>query len=312
MAANQTQKKILLPLDVSERSLDTVRYITESKLFHQMQVVLFHVHPSVPELYFDMKKDPRSTGTATYIKAWEGQQKRNAIGYMENARQMLIDAGFDQEAIVANLQKRNKGIARDIIKEAREGYDAVVASRRGLGKLRGIVLGSVANKLLEKLDFLPLLLVGRKTVGNKILLAFDGSAGAMRAIDFLKATLKSSHFEICLLHVIRARTEISYKYKGTYLPSEYIESIKKDMAIRLKEIKGELVQSGFRENRISAKIVTDAESRAAAIVKEARQYNYGTIVLGRRGLSQVRTFFIGRVTNKVVHLARDRTIWIVR
>jgi hypothetical protein len=37
----------------------------------------------------------------------------------------------------------------------------------------------------------------------------------------------------------------------------------------------------------------------------------GIIVLGRRGVSQVRDFFIGRVTNKVVHLARDRSVCIV-
>ncbi|MEJ2285918.1 MAG: hypothetical protein P8X85_20275 [Desulfobacterales bacterium] len=34
--------------------------------------------------------------------------------------------------------------------------------------------------------------------------------------------------------------------------------------------------------------------------------------MGRRGHSSVRDFFIGRVTNKVIHLARDRTVWIVR
>ena len=72
------------------------------------------------------------------------------------------------------------------------------------------------------------------------------------------------------------------------------------------------MESSFKENRISTKIITGVQSRAAAIVKEARQGDYETIVLGRRGLSQVRTFFIGRVTNKVIHMARDRTVWVVR
>ena len=42
------------------------------------------------------------------------------------------------------------------------------------------------------------------------------------------------------------------------------------------------------KERISTKIITGVLSRAAAIVKEAGQENYDTIVLGRRGLSQVK------------------------
>jgi nucleotide-binding universal stress UspA family protein len=59
-------------------------------------------------------------------------------------------------------------------------------------------------------------------------------------------------------------------------------------------------------------LVAGASSRAGAIAAEARQNGYGTIVMGRRGHSRVRDFFIGRVTNKVIHVARDRTVWIVR
>ena len=305
-------KRILLPLDGSERSLATVRYITKIKPFHQMQVVLFHVHAGSPESYFDLGKDPRSTGTAAYVRAWEIQQKRNSQDYMEKARQILLNAGFPAEAVSVKIQKRRKGIARDIIKEAREGYDAVVARRRGLGALRGIVLGSVANKLLEKLIFLPFLLVGKTAAGNRILLAFDGSPGAMRAVKFMGSTLGGTDFEICLIHVIRGNLEAKPEYQRFSLPWELIENAGIDMAPRIEEARKVLLQSGFKENRISTKIITGVLSRAAAIVEEARQENYDTIVLGRRGLSQVRTFFIGRVTNKVIHMARERTVWVVR
>jgi hypothetical protein len=32
----------------------------------------------------------------------------------------------------------------------------------------------------------------------------------------------------------------------------------------------------------------------------------GTIIMGRRGLSRTQDFFMGRVTNKVVYLAREK------
>jgi len=312
MAAKQKPKKILVPLDGSERSLGTVRYITKIRPFQQMEVVLLYVHAGSPESYFDLGADPRSSGTVAYVRAWEIEQKKIATAYMEKAKRVLLHAGFPGDGVSVKIRKRRYGIARDIIKEAREGYAAVVARRRGLGALKGIVLGSVANKLLEKLDFIPFLLVGRTVAGNKILLGFDGSPGAMQAVRFVGSILGGTDCEICLVHVIRGSLDAKTEYRSFSLPREFIENAETDIASRLEEAGKVLIQSGLNEDRISTKIVTGAPSRAAAIVEEARKENYDPIVLGRRGRSQVRSFFIGRVTNKVVHMARERTVWVVR
>ena len=268
--------------------------------------------PAVLNLISTSGQDPRSTGTVAYVRAWEIEQKKKVRDFMEKAGRVLLQAGFPEEDVSVKIQKRKQGIARDIIKEAREGYDAVVARRRGLGALRGIVLGSVANKLLEKLNFLPFLLIGRTAITNRFLLAFDGSPGAMQAVKFVGSTLADTYFKICLVHVIRSSLGAKPAYQRLSLPREFIENAEIAIAPRIEEARNVLLQSGFNENRIATKIITGVQSRAAAIVKEARQENYDTIVLGRRGLSQIRTFFIGRVTNKVIHLARERTVWVVR
>ena len=52
-------------------------------------------------------------------------------------------------------------------------------------------------------------------------------------------------------------------------------------------------------------------SRAGAIVNAAEKGDWSTIVVGRRGLSRVSDFFMGRVSNKVVHAGRKDTVWIV-
>jgi nucleotide-binding universal stress UspA family protein len=46
-------------------------------------------------------------------------------------------------------------------------------------------------------------------------------------------------------------------------------------------------------------------------VEEAQKNGFGTIVIGRRGLSKVRQFMMGRVSNKVLQLARDLAVWVV-
>ena len=308
----QPTPKLLVPVDGSERSMNTVKYIAKLEPLRQMQVVLFHVFSKVPEGFWDLGTDPRSSSTVSEVRAWEIQQKRNINQYMEIARQHLLKSGFPAKSIEVKIQNRKKGFARDIIREAQNEYHAVVTRRRGMTGMRGIVLGSVAVKMVEKLTFIPLLLVGKKPPGNKILIAFDGSEGSRRAVEFLGRTLGGANFRVKLLYVMRGKENRRPENRRLFSPAEYAQKTLKEMTIELEAAAKKLVGLGFQPHQISTELVSGAASRAAAIVAEAKKQEYGTIVMGRRGHSRVRDFFIGRVTNKVIHLARDRTVWIIR
>jgi len=306
------KKKILVPIDGSDRALNTVRYVAGVEPFRNMDIVLFHVFNSVPEGYWDLEKDPRSTSTVRQVRSWEIGQRKRIKQYMEQASQFLSKAGVPPESIIINIQNRKKGIARDIIREARNGYDAVVTRRRGMTGLRRIVLGSVATKLLAQITFLPLVLVGKLTPNNKILLAFDGSENAAGAVNFVGALLGGFDYEVSLFHVIRSNGEGRPEHRHIFSSKEFAKVANKEMASSLKAVQTELVKTGFKADKVSTEIVTGAISRAGAIADKAKQENFGTIVMGRRGHSSVLEFFVGRVTNKVIHLAKDRTVWVVR
>jgi len=306
------KKKILVPVDGSDRALNTVRYVARVEAFRNMDIVLFHVFSSVPEGYWDLEKDPRSTSTVIQVRSWEIEQKNRIKQYMENAGQLLQKAGVPPESLSITIQNRKTGIARDIIREARNGYDAVVTRRRGMTGLRRIVLGSVATKLVEKLSFIPLILVGKRTPNKKILLAFDGSENAARAVKFVGSLLGGLDFEVSLFHVIRSNGEGLADHHHILSPREFTEFASKEITYSLKAAKAELIQAGFKADKVSSQIVTKAVSRAGTIADKVKQEDFGTIVMGRRGHSNVRDFFIGRVTNKVIQIARDRTVWVVR
>jgi nucleotide-binding universal stress UspA family protein len=306
------KKKILVPVDGSDRALNTVRYVAKVDLFRSMNIVLFHVFSSVPEGYWDLEKDPRSTSTVRQVKSWEVQQRKIINQYMEQANQFLLKAGLAPESITSKIQNRKKGIARDIIREARNGYDAVVTRRRGMTGLRRIVLGSVATKLLEKLTFIPLILVGKQTPNNKILLAFDGSENAASAVNFVGSLLGEFDYEVSLFNVIRSNGEGQPEYQHIFSSKEYTRAASKEMASALKAAQTELIDAGFKANKVSTQIVTKTTSRAGAIADRAKQEDFGTIVMGGKGHSRVRDFFIGRVANKVIQIARDRTVWVIR
>ena len=72
-----------------------------------------------------------------------------------------------------------------------------------------------------------------------------------------------------------------------------------------------LEKAGFNRKQITTRLVTGVTSRALAISMEALNGGYGTIVVGRRGLSNVEEFTIGRVSNKVIHMAREIAVWVV-
>jgi nucleotide-binding universal stress UspA family protein len=72
-----------------------------------------------------------------------------------------------------------------------------------------------------------------------------------------------------------------------------------------------LTAAGLDQQNISTKTITGVISRAGAIVNMAEKGGWGTIVVGRRGLSSVSDFFMGRVSNKVIHAGRKDTVWVV-
>lgn len=309
--ANKADEKILVPVDGSDRALSTVKYIAGNEPFHGMRIVLFHVFCKVPENYWDMENNAGVGAVAKQARDWELSQKKMIQNHLQRSKKLLEKAGVPATAIDTRIQNRKRGIARDIIREARNGYTAVVTRRRGTTAMRGVMLGDVATKLVSKLVFVPLILVGRKPPDHRILMGFDGSRDASKAVDFVGSLLGGFDYEMELLHVIRGGENRFTKMPPMTLSEGFTQTAKDEMATSLYLSTKKLIDAGFKSNSISTKIAVGKSSRAKAIADEARQYDFGTIVMGRKGRSRVRDFFIGRVTDKVIHMARDRSVWII-
>ncbi len=290
---------VLLALDGSDHALAAVRYASKIPSFQDKEVILFTVHGKIPEYYWDLERDPPLGWRIKDVRAWDREYEKRALEYMDGARKILWRAGFPKGAVKIKMHKREKGLARDIITEAKKGYSCVVVGRKGIGEAKGLVLGSVTAKLLEKISFIPLIIVGKTPQPGAVLLAIDGSEGAMRAVDCVASMLGDSGFEVGLIHVIRGDKK------------DYILQAEREMSSVFDEAKRRLLKSGFEPNQVSTKFITEARSRAGSIVQEADRGKYGTIVVGRRGLSKVKEFFMGRVSNKVVQLANKRAVWVV-
>ncbi len=305
------RRKFLVPLDGSERALMVCRHLASFAPLRSMHAVLFHVFSRYPEAHYDLASGALQP-SGTLQRSWRSEQLRQMEDYMQLAKRLLVSGGFPEAAVEIRIQKRLNGVARDILREARSDYEFVVIRRRGMGALAGMIVGSVTLKVLQGLTFAPLMIAGRKAPGNRLLVGFDGSPGAMHALKFA-GRLVGPHpeFEICLMHVLRGGNAARPELRRAFIPEEQLAPVRENIMRRIETARSQLVALGIAPERVTTRFVSGAVSRAAEIAKYAEAESYGIIVLGRRGVSRVRDFFIGRVTNKVVHLARDRSVCIV-
>ena len=315
------KRRLLIALDGSEQSFEAVRYASQVLPPKKMKVVLFHVQSKIPESFWDIEKDPSFRHRLAPVAAWAMQQEKAMEEFMEKSRQLLVDQGVPQKAVDVKIKDKEVGIARDIAREAQGDYDAVVMGRWGMSKIKDLVWGSIANKVVGHLVQSPLWVVGGSPQPGKYLVAMDGSDEAMRAVDYVGTMLAGSDCTVTLFHVLRGFEFLSLGFEGAFVPSPEVlggEEIKAELQRAEEAIKtvcnqaiDRLEQAGLKGDQINSKIVTGAASRARAIVEEAKNGGYGTIVVGRRGLSRVEEFFMGRVSSKVMQLAKEMAVWVV-
>jgi nucleotide-binding universal stress UspA family protein len=314
------QNKLLILVDGSERTLQTVNYVKDfMPVDENTQIVLFHVYSGMPEEYRELAQEPTCVTVVDQLKNWETQEKGKIRACLEQAKNRLISGGFLEQSIEIKFHRLEKGVARDIIDEARNGYTAVVMRRRGMGALKNIILGSVAVKLLQALTFIPILIVGQAPADKKILLAVDASPASMKAVEFVASLLGGHGYAVCIFHAIPGLGAIHFDLSEicrSELPEvdmsdTCLETFKIKVARLFQDVKDRLMTSGFESEKISEKIISGVYSRSDAIVKEAEDGGFGTIVVGRRGLSKVEAFFMGRVGHEVVYGGKKFTVWVV-
>jgi nucleotide-binding universal stress UspA family protein len=308
---NSDRKLVLLALDGSEQSLETVRYISQVLTLSNTEVVLFHVFQKVLPIFWDREQDPMALKHLEYMEGWSAHKEQKMREFMEEARQILIDSGMPQESVIINIQYRKQGIARDILEESRFGYDLVGLGRRGLGAVDDVMLGSVASKVLLNVTGPAVCLVGGKPKSGRILVGVDHSWGSMRAANFVGKVLSKGEPQVTLAHVVR----FPHEDETELLSGELIQKLQDDSQEAIKPTFEKLTKSltgmGISQSKISSKVISGVVSRSTALLNEARNGRYGTIVVGRRGVSEVEEFQIGRIAAKLTQVARDMAVWVV-
>lgn len=162
-------ERFLVALDGSTGSLRIVRYL--SRLLgagSRVHITLFHVLPNVsPNL---LKKDevrrienmhekhPRLAG---YFWSNEDEVRMETL-FREGVR-LLLEGGLPSERIAVRFQVQSADTAIVILKEAEVlGCSTIVMGRRGLGRVREFILGSVSSTVVKMAKDVNLWIVSDK------------------------------------------------------------------------------------------------------------------------------------------------------
>lgn len=129
---------------------------------------------------------------------------------------------------------------------------------------------------------------------TRVLVAVDGSDYSEKAFEYALSEAEELGYDITVLKVV-----------PTYAPLEEIDEAVQEEVNRAekftKELKDRADEKGID---VDAKVITDYDDVATAIVKFADEGNYDMIVLGARGRTGLETITLGSVSESVVRRAR--------
>ncbi len=306
-------KRVVVPVDGSDTSLKTMDYL---KLIygsqHHLEIVLLYVLPALPSMFFDMEK----TGVLRKkYKAAEQKAQEEAQKVLEKAKARALKLGFKEELLIPEVRSKRETVYKEICRLA--GYmrvDSVAITRKGKSWIEAFYAGEVSANLLESCQHYPVWILDGTISSKKVLVCLDHSENSFRAVDHVGFMLSGIDCEITLFHTAW--------HLGRFMPDEVLacepdlctiwDNVQdKEVRQMVKRARDMLLEGGVEESRINVKLKEKSNDPADDIIKMLEKGDYGTVVMGRRGISRIKEFFAGSVTKKVFRNAQNVAIWVV-
>ena len=274
MKAKQYFKRILVPVDGSHSCLHAKMLATLIAKEFKSKVTVIHVvtHEFMhPELKAQYRLPP------AILHEIENSYLRAGRKIIRNAEDLFREEGIEADARLITYEDPAETVLQ-LVKE--EGHDLVVIGNRAKTQAERFSLGSVAEKVARHAEC-PVIVVKRKPKVARMLVAIDGSEHAEKALEYAVEIAQKHGAKITVLHVEEAKL-LRLEPKAIEGVGECILS---DAATKIKEVE------------FDKKL--EFGSPAETIIKVAKKEDYDLIVIGSRGLSSVKRFFLGSVSDDV-------------
>lgn len=149
-------------------------------------------------------------------------------------------------------------------------------------------------------------------VDRNILLAVDNSENSQKAVSYVARLLGGveGDFHITLLHLI-LEPETDY-FASEQERITWLDQHTTEVGTLLEKYRAILEAHGIGSDRIRIHTpVRYCPSVSECILAEKDMMEYGTIVVGRKGLTPKEEILLGSVSSKLVKLAKNCAVWVV-
>ncbi|OLN26980.1 UspA domain protein [Desulfovibrio sp. DV] len=158
---------------------------------------------------------------------------------------------------------------------------------------------------------------------DKILIAYDGSENAERSVAYTAAMVGSDGDRRVEVVAIERTPDRDLFADDAAWKAECAKRIEA-MQLALVQARDMLVAAGVPEAAVTTRFVESCRSPlrdaqecsigtsiALEILRLAAEGGYGTVVVGRRGVSKQEEFLFGSVSTKIIHAAKGLAVWVV-
>jgi nucleotide-binding universal stress UspA family protein len=281
------------------RSLDVILAVDGSD--HSLAAV---------QLLGDLPLPPESTVTALSVLDQHFVNRKSILlAILEKTQAMLQEKGLN---VKTGLLHGNP--AEAVAHYAGEQHPGlIVLGARGLRSALGILLGGVAQQVVEY-ACCPVLVVRAPYTGiHQVLLAVDGSKNAKYALEYLTQFPFPEGVQMHAVHVLSPEPHPETAFQSWALYPEISQVTREEeiafaedwrarqeedgraiLEVTLKRLQGKGLQA------TGAMLRGDA---ATEIIAYAKANAIDLIVSGSRGLSEMKGWLLGSVSRKLIHYA---------
>lgn len=236
------------------------------------------------------------------LKVEAEETSARAIG---QAQQLFESAGIGVKSMV-----REGHPANEIVKTAHEtDADLVVVGSKGLTDSQLALLGDVAQKVARYAPCSVLIVKPAKRPARpgalKIVLATDGSENAREAARFLSSFDLSGDTQVAVLQAVQQPRGLSLSASAR-LVLEQMRQTRLHDAEDMARATLEFLTTGAQ----TTTVIREGDP-AEQILGTSSKLDADLIVVGSKGLSGIKLFLLGSVSQKVCRYA-DRSVMVVR
>jgi nucleotide-binding universal stress UspA family protein len=298
--------KVLLAVEPSRVYDGAIRTFDRLYLPPGSELFILYVSP-VPQNVPRLVKE-RILNISKPAKPVEKEAREQVRQFLEKVEKRVKRFSLELH-VHLSIKKGNPG--EEILKFIHaKKVDLVILGAHEYSRMTRFLLGSVSHWVLHEAPCS--VVIGRnppagnkKSGGMNLLLATDGSSDSAAAVDFLNTIQFPSNSHLTILHVIKKSFNLTEPMLATYRTqradfyklAEDLRNLQKREGMKLlQETRAALVSSALK---IKERLALGNE--AQEILKSAHQLRTDLIVVGSKGSTGLRRFFLGSVSDKVVH-----------